>query len=93
MQVVVDDLRRQRVNKLSETRSDRPTDLIVVDIAGDVKISIAVTDNATRVLSGSIVQVSTGKSVAALNVDRSGAGATACLGLPPHLVTSWLLSG
>ena len=68
-----------------------PTGWTVTTATGDVAFKIDVTDDATRSLTGSITQPSTGAVLATLQVDASGTGTISYGGGAPTSITSWML--
>jgi hypothetical protein len=69
-----------------------PTGWTITDAADDVSFTIAVTDNTTRALTGSVTQLSTKRTLATLSVDQSGTGTITYLGQKPAAVDSWTLT-
>jgi hypothetical protein len=69
-----------------------PTGWTITDAADDVTFTIAVTDNATRALTGSVTQVSNKRTLATISVDQSGTGTITYLGQKPSPVISWTLT-
>jgi hypothetical protein len=69
-----------------------PTGWTITDHATNVKFVIAVLNNSSRQLHGSVATTS-GKKLAQLNVDRSGTGSIIYDGGASDPITNWLLSG
>jgi hypothetical protein len=69
-----------------------PTGWTITDSATGVVFAISVLNNATRQLRGSVM-TTTGKSLATLNVDRSGTGSITYANGATDSITNWLLSG
>jgi hypothetical protein len=70
-----------------------PTGWTVTDQEHDQRFTISVVSNTERNLVGSIVQISTGKTLATLALDQSGTGTITYSDGSVVPVTSWLLGG
>ena len=69
-----------------------PTSWKIVDKDHDATFSIAVIDNKTRDSKGTVVQTSTGHTLASFKVDQSGTGSITYSDKSTATITSWLLS-
>jgi len=70
----------------------QPTAWSLSDAAHDQKFSISVVDNIARNLAATIVQVSTGKTLATATLDQSGTGAVTWSDGTTAAITSWTLA-
>jgi hypothetical protein len=69
-----------------------PTGWTVADATDDVTFSITLVDDTSRTLTGTVVQTSTKKPLATLQLDQSGTGTVTFGTAAPTPVVSWLLS-
>ncbi len=69
-----------------------PTGWMITDRATKLVFAISVLNNASRQLKGSVT-TSSGKTLATLNVDRSGTGSISYMGGSTDPITSWMMSG
>ena len=69
-----------------------PTGWTVTDTGHDMKFSIQVVSNATRNLTGSVTQISTGVTLATFALDQSGTGTVTYSDGTMAAVTSWLFA-
>jgi hypothetical protein len=65
---------------------------MITDRATKLVFAISVLNNASRQLKGSVT-TSSGKTLATLNVDRSGTGSISYMGGSTDPITSWMMSG
>jgi hypothetical protein len=69
-----------------------PTGWTITDTPDDVSFTIAVVDNATRALRGTITQLSSKRQLATFEVDQSGTGTITYLRQKPAPIISWTLT-
>lgn len=69
-----------------------PTSWTIVDDTHDATFSISVIDDKTRDSKGTVVQTSTGHTLASFKVDQSGTGSITYSDKSTATITSWLLS-
>jgi hypothetical protein len=69
-----------------------PTGWTITDLATKTVFAITVLNNASRQLKGSVTTTS-GKTLATINVDRSGTGSISYSHGATDSITNWLLSG
>lgn len=67
-----------------------PTGWTATDSAHDQQFQIALVDNTTRLLKGSITRISTGATLATFTLDRSGSGTITYSDSSEAAVTNWL---
>jgi hypothetical protein len=70
----------------------QPTSWTLSDTARDQKFSISVVDNTARNLAATIVQISTGKTLATATLDQSGTGTVTYSDGSTAAITSWTLA-
>jgi hypothetical protein len=70
----------------------QPTAWTLSDAAHDQKFSISVVDNTVRNLAASIVQISTGATLATATLDQSGTGTVTWSDGSTAAITSWTLA-
>jgi trimeric autotransporter adhesin len=69
-----------------------PTGWTVTDAAHRQQLQIVLGNNTSRIFSGSITQISSGKTLATFTVDRSGTGSITYSDKSKTAITNWLLS-